>query len=230
LLTVFLAVMLAGTAAQAQDDRPWLTPQFGGVALDAGLAEAIAASEKDDLLVWDQCMTVMGDPLPECLLLAIETGDDIEIIVLGSLACAGGDEACYGGYTRIADVTVGEDDRKSLEELLDVEGGLGGTPLGVAAGTECTATPELRVRVHGGIATSPMGVAGAPPGAEASLPELRVKVYGGIATSPLGVTTPDVDGCITVEAGLGSCPLGICANPTGCLIAEVLSMITAALE
>lgn len=222
-LTVFLTMLLAGVSAGAQESRPWLTPRFGAIPLDADLADAITASEKDDLLVWGQCETLLGAPIAECMLLAVEVGSGFEIVAIQSTACAGGGDACYGGYSRIADVTVGEDDRKSMEQLLDVEGGLGGTALGMVPGTGCGEAPEIRVRVHGGIATSPLGIA-------IGQPELRVRVHGGIATSPMGVTTPDVGDCVTVESGLGSCPFGICAYPTECLVAELVSMMVAALE
>ena len=225
-LTVFVTMLLVGTVAGAQENRPWLTPHFGGIPLDADLADAITASEKDDLLVWGQCETLLGAPIPECLLLAVEAGGGFEVITVQSTACSGGDESCYGGYSRIADVTVGEDDRKRLEALLDVEGGLGGTPLGMVPGTGCGTTPELRVRVHGGIATSPLGVT---PDIGA-LPELRVRVHGGLATSPLGVDVPDAEQCVTVESGLGTCPLGMCTYPTECLVAELVSMMMAVLE
>jgi len=229
--TFLAAVMLAGIQAAAQDNRPWLAPRFDGVPLDADLADTIVGTEKDDLLVWGQCETWMGDPLPECLLLAVERDAGFEIIALHSKTCTGGGVECYGGYARFADVTVGEDDREAMEALLDVEGGLGGTPLGMVEGTGCGTMPELRVRVHGGIATSPMGVTGGPLGEDlAGIPELRVKVYGGIASSPLGVEAPDVDQCVTVESGLGSCPLGILDYPTETLVAELMSMIVAVIK
>ncbi len=155
-------------------------PIFDGRIVGAALAHDIADEAGDELLMWGECRGQDGSTVPGCLLFAVQDGVGFEVIAVLAEACDGGD--CYGGYARSADVSVDDAKSADMEQIVQTHGGLGGTPLGMTAGTSDAGQPtlELRVRVHGGIATSPLGFV-------AGTPELRVKVYGGIATSPLGL-------------------------------------------